>query len=122
MLKSMARCVKSHPRVLLQCKYQEPPLSMDAIVDTDFPRCTRTGKSTNGGTQLTKSWPARRPLRDVQWRGGVLRRREGSVRGRGYVVSLLQDVTRRNNVLVSTDSSAARGIAMRWSVVKVTAP
>ena len=92
---------------------------MDAIVDTDFARCTRTGKSTNGGTQLTKSWPARRPFRDVQWRGGVLRRREGSVRGRGYVVSLLQDVTRRNNVLVSTDSSTARGIAMRWSVVKV---
>ena len=28
---------------------------MDAIVDTDFARCTRTGKSTNGGTQLTSS-------------------------------------------------------------------
>ena len=57
-MKSVARYVKSHPRVLLQYKYQEPPLGMDAIVDTDF---AGSRKSTNGGyvmhgTHLIKSW------------------------------------------------------------------
>ena len=61
MLKSIARYVKSHPRVLLQYKYHEPPLRMDAIVDTDFARYRRTRKSTSGGytthgTHLIKSW------------------------------------------------------------------
>ena len=34
MLRSIARYLRSHPRVLLQYKYQDPPYSMEAIVDT----------------------------------------------------------------------------------------
>ena len=66
MLKSMTRYVKSHPRVLLQYKYLEPPLSVDATMDTDFAGCRRTRKFTNGsytfhGTHLIKSWAPRGP-------------------------------------------------------------
>ena len=60
MLKSIARYLRSHPRVLLQYKYQDPPHSMEAIVDTDIAGCRRTRKSTNGvcvmhGMHLIKS-------------------------------------------------------------------
>ena len=61
MLKSIARYLRSHPRVMLQYKYQDPPPPMEAIVDTDFAGCRRTRKSTNGGCvmhgmHLIKSW------------------------------------------------------------------
>ena len=67
MLKIIARYLRSHPRVLLQYKYQDPPHSMEAIVDTDFAGCRRTRKSMNGGCvmhgmHLIKSWATtRRP-------------------------------------------------------------
>ena len=87
MLKSIARYLRSHPRVLLQYKYQDPPHSMEAIVDTDFAGCRRARKSTNGGCvmhgmHLIKSWGSHADRDcDVQWRGGILLRCEGSVRG-----------------------------------------
>ena len=44
MLKSIARYLRSHPRVLLQYKYQDPPHSMEAIVvlDAEEPESPRT--------------------------------------------------------------------------------
>ena len=125
MLKSVARYVKSYPRLLLQYKYQEPPLGTDAIVDTDFARCRRTRKSTNGcyvmlGTHHIKSWTTTQTViamssGEAEHYGVV----KGACEAVG-IVSLLQDMTgRRSNVHVSTDSSAARGIAMRRGVRKV---
>ena len=125
MLKSVARHVKSYPRLLVQYPYQEPPLSMDAIVDTNFAGCRGIRKSTNGGyvthgTHLIKSWATTQTViamssGEAEYYGVV----KGACEAVG-VVSLLQDLTgRRSNVRVSTDSSAARGIAMRRGVRKV---
>ena len=125
MLKSIARHLRSHPRVLLQYKYQDPPHSMEAIVDTDFAGCRRTRKSTNGGCvmhgmHLIKSWATTQTViamssGEAEYYGVV----KGACEAIG-VVSLLQDLTgRRSNVRVNTDSSAARGIAMRRGVGKV---
>ena len=60
-LKSIARNLRSYPRVLLRYKFQEPPHFIWAIVGTDFAGCRRTRKSTNGscvvhGMHLVKSW------------------------------------------------------------------
>ena len=125
MLKSVARYVKSFPRLLLQYKYQEPPLTVDAIVYTDFAGCRRTRKSTNGGYVMhgihrIKSWANTQTViaissGEAEYYGVV----KGACEAVG-IVSLLQDMTgRRSNVRVSTDSSAARGIAMRRGVGKV---
>ena len=48
----------------------------------------------------------------VQCRGGVLRRREGSVRGRRYCDLASRLTGRCSNLRVSTDSSAARGVRL----------
>ena len=125
MLKSVIRYVKSYPRLLLQYKCQEPPPTMDAIVDTDFARCRRTRKSTNGGyvihrTRLIKSWATTQTAIEISSGEAEY---YGVVKGACWavgIVSLLQDlIGRRSNVRVSTDSSAARGIAMRRGVGKV---
>ena len=70
MLKSIAYNLRSHLFVLLQYKYQDPPLSMEAIVDTDFAGCRKTRKSTNGGCVM-------HGMRLIK----SLLRCEGSVRG-----------------------------------------
>ena len=58
-------------------------------------------------------------VRDVQWSGEYYGVVKGACEAVG-IVSLFQDMTgRRSNVRVSTDSSAARGIAMRRGVGKV---
>ena len=125
MLKSVARYVKSYPRLLLQHKYQEPPLSMDATVYTDFAGCRRTRKSTNDGygmhgTHRIKSWATTQTViamssGEAEYYGVV----KGACEAVG-IVSLLQDMTgRRSNVRVRTDSSATLGIAMRRGVGKV---
>ena len=123
MLKSIARYLRSHPRVLLQ--YQDPPHSMEAIVNTDFAGCRRTRKSTNGGCVMhgmhhIKSWATTQTViamssGEAEYYGVV----KGACAAIG-VVSLLHDLTgRRSHVRVKTDSSAARGIAMRRGVGKV---
>ena len=92
------------PRVLLQYKYQEPPLSVDAIVDTDLAGCRRTRKSSNGscvmhGTHLIKNWATTQTViamssGEAAYRGVV----KGACEAVG-IVSLLQDLTgRRSNV------------------------
>ena len=116
--KMLKKRVKSYPRLLLQYKYQEPPLSMDAIVYTDFAGCRRTRKSTNGGyvmhgTHHVKSWATTQTViamfsGEEEYYGVV----KGACEAVG-IVSLLQDMTgRRSNVRVRTDSSATLGIAM----------
>ena len=94
-------------------------------MDTDFAGCRRTRKSTNGGCvmhgmHLIKSWATTQTViamssGEAEYYGVV----KGACEAIG-VVSLLQDLTgRRSNVRVNTDSSAARGIAMRRGVGKV---
>ena len=125
MLKSIARYLRSHPRVLLQYKNQDPPHSMETTVNTDPAGCRRTRKSTNGGCvmhgmHLIKSWATTQTViamssGEAEYYGVV----QGACEAIG-VVSLLQDLTgRRSHVRVKTDSSAARGIAMRRGVGKV---
>ena len=119
-LEDAEKRVKSYPRLLLQYKYQEPPLRKDAIVDTDFAACRRTRKSTNGGygmhgTHYIKSWATTQTViamssGEEEYYGVV----------KGACESLIQDMTgRRSNVRVRTDSSATLGIAMRRGVGKV---
>lgn len=125
MLKSIARYLKSHPRMLLRFEHQEPPDRMTVTVDSDFAGCKRTRKSTNGGhvmygKHLIKSWSTTQVVvamssGEAEYYGAV----KGACEGIG-VVSLIQDLTsHRIQIQINTDSSAARGIAMRRGVGKV---
>ena len=124
-LKSIARHLRSYPRVLFRYKYQESPHFMEAIVDTDFAGCRRTRKSTNGscvvhGIHLVKSWSTTETVITMSSEEaehyGVVQGACEAMR----VVSLLQDLTgRRSDVGVNKDSNAASSIAMRRGVGEV---
>ncbi len=46
--KRLARYLKDHRRVVLECKYQELPKKVVVWSDTDFAGCGRTRNSTSG--------------------------------------------------------------------------
>ena len=125
MLKSIARYLRSHPRVLPQYKYQDPPHSMEAIVDRlcwmqknqkvhERWLCNARNAPHQELGYHTQTVIAM-SSEEAEYYGVV----KGACEAIG-VVSLLQDLTgRRSKVRVNTDSSAARGIAMRRGVGKV---
>ena len=125
LLKGLARYLRSHPRMLLSFAYQKPPECIAITVDSDFAGCKRTRKSTNGGYamhghHLIKSWSTTQTVvamssGEAEHYGAV----KGACEGIG-IAGLVWDLTGRHVKLeVSTDSSAARGIAMRRGVGKV---
>ena len=50
--KRLARYLKDHRRVIVDCKYQETPKEVVVRSDTDFAGCGRAKKSTSGGVVM----------------------------------------------------------------------
>ena len=100
------------------------PEAVDVIVDTDFAGCPTTRKSTNGGIvrhgeHCLKTWSSNQAVialssGEAEFYGIV----KGASNALG-ITSMLSDLGVSQSVAVSTDSSAAKGIANRRGLGKV---
>ena len=125
LIKKLARYLKGHPRMTNKFMYQQPYKHVTVRVDTDYAGCKATRRSTNGGmimlgSHMVKSWATTQTVvalssGEAEYYGVA----KGACEGLG-VVGLLEDLTGSRSVIeLETDSSAAKGIAMRKGVGKV---
>ena len=125
LLKKLARYLKAHPRQVCMFQYQDAPTELSIIVDTDYGGCKRTRKSTNGGLAMLgkhviKTWSSTQTVvalssGEAEYYGVT----RGACEGIG-ILGLIGDLTGHTmKINLSTDSSAAKGIATRRGVGKV---
>ena len=104
--------------------YQPKPETLDVIVDTDFAGCPTTRKSTSGGIvklgeHCIKAWSSNQSVialssGEAEFYGIV----KGATNALGFV-GIMKDFNVDVSVSVSTDSSAAKGIANRRGLGKL---
>ena len=125
LLKKLARYLKAHPRQVCMFQYQDVPTELSIIVDTDYGGCKRTRKSTNGGLAMLgkhviKTWSSTQTVvalssGEAEYYGVT----RGACEGIG-ILGLIGDLTGHTmKINLSTDLSAAKGIATRRGVGKV---
>ena len=123
-LKKMTQCLKAHPRMIVEFKYQQVHQHLTIRVDTDYAGCKRTRRSTNGGMimlgdHLIKNWATTQTVvaissGEAEYYGMTKGACEGLV-----VIRLMEDLGGlRMQIVLETDSSAAKGIASRKGVGK----
>ena len=124
MLKRLARYLVTHPRSVVRFDYQGSQTVIDAWTDTDYAGCRETRRSTSGGLimigrHLIKHWSSTQT-------GLALSSGEaeyyGLVKGASVAMgirSMLSEVGIEMKIRVSTDASAAKGIASRRGLGKV---
>ena len=111
-------------RSITSYDYQNSYKSIAIWVDTDYAGCRKTRKSTTGGVailgnHLVKGWSTSQAIialsvGEAEFYGMV---KGGSI-GLG-IRSVLQDMGVEKKIKVNTDSSTAKGIAMRKGLGKV---
>ena len=104
--------------------YQPMPETVDVTVDTDFAGCLNTRKSTNGGIvkigdHCLKTWSSNQAVialssGEAEFYGIV----KGATQAMG-IAGILKDLGVNLIVSLSTDSSAAKGIANRRGLGKM---
>ena len=123
-LKRLGRYLLNKTRLIVRYEYQPMPEAVDVIVDTDFAGCPTTRKSTNGGIvkhgeHCLKTWSSNQAVialssGEAEYYGIV----KGASNAMG-ITGMLCDLGVSQSVAVSTDSSAAKGIANRRGLGKV---
>ena len=123
-LKRLARYLIGRNRVVLRYDYQEHHGVVDVWTDTDFAGCQTTRKSTSGGivmfgSHMIKAWSSTQgnvslSSGEAEYYGLV----KGASIGMG-MRSMLGDMGIQVKIRVSTDASAAKGIASRRGLGKV---
>ena len=124
MLKRLARYLVGHSRVVVHYNYQDKHGVVDAWTDTDYAGCQDSRKSTSGGVimlgkHMIKSWSSTQT-------GIALSSGEaeyyGLVKGASAAIgvrSMHEEMGIKVRVRVSTDASAAKGIASRRGLGKI---
>ena len=117
-LKRLGRYLVDKTRWRIIYEYQPRPEDVTISVDTDFAGCQRTRKSTSGGVvmhgaHLIKTWSTTQSVialssGEAEYYGLV----EGASQGLG-MRAMLTELGVESNVVVQTDASAAKGIALR---------
>ena len=123
-LKRLGRYLIGKTRLVVRYDYQSMPENIDVIVDTDFAGCPTTRKSTSGGIvklgeHCVKAWSSNQAVialssGEAEFYGIV----KGASNALG-ITGVLNDLGVNLSVAVSTDSSAAKGIANRRGLGKV---
>ena len=123
-LKRLARYLISRKRVVIHYKYQHMPDNIDVWTDTDYAGCRVSRKSTSGGivmmgSHIIKAWSSTQAnialsSGEAEYYGLV----KGASVGLG-MKSMLSDLGIDCKLRVSTDASAAKGIASRRGLGKV---
>ena len=123
-LKRLGRYLINKSRVVAYFAYQEQPEALDVYVDTDHGGCLATRKSTSGGivmlgTHCLQAWSVNQQV--IALSSGEAEY-YGMVKGASNALGLhgmLSDINVTTRVALSTDSSAAKGIANRRGLGKV---
>ena len=129
-LKRLGRYLVNRTRVVAKFAYQEMPESLIVWSDTDHAGCLTTRKSTSGGVAMfgshcAKAWSVTQQLSSGE---SVIALSSGEAEYYGLVKAgstalglqgMLKDVGVHIQVVVCTDSSAAKGIASRRGLGKV---
>ena len=90
LIKKICRYLQHSRRVAMVFKEQPPQPQITVYTDTDYAGCRRTRRSTNGGMVLPWVPLVQELVHDTDgggaqlWRGRVLWRRKGRVRGIGH--------------------------------------
>ena len=123
-LKRLGRYLQQSPRVVQLFGRQEAPNNIRVFTDTDFAGCTKTRKSTSGGLilfgkHMVKSWSTTQKVvslssGEAEYYGMV----KGAAQGMG-MKALIKDMGTYTGIELSTDSSAAKGMAARKGLGKV---
>ena len=123
-VKKLARYLKGHPRHVLKFGWQDCPGEINVYVDTDYAGCPRTRKSTSGGLvmhgdHMIKSWASTQTVialssGEAEYYGVV----KGACESIG-ISSIVKDMGMNIQIVLHTDSAAAKGIASRKGIGKV---
>ena len=123
-LKRLGRYLLGKTRVVTRYDYQSLPKTVDVTVDTDFAGCLTTRKSTSGGIvkigdHCVKTWSSNQAVialssGEAEFYGIV----KGATQAMG-VAGILEDLGASMLISLSTDSSAAKGIANRRGLGKM---
>ena len=123
-LKRLARYLTDKTRSRTLFQYQELPSHIEIHVDTDFAGCSKTRKSTSGGVakygeHLLKTWSTTQSVialssGEAEYYGLV----KGASQGLG-LKAMLQEAGVVTKVVIKTDASAAKGIALRRGMGKI---
>ena len=123
-LKRLGRYLVGEPRKRLEFRFQSFPEELHVWVDTDHAGCRETRKSTSGGVMMMgshclKSWSSTQSVVSLSSGEseyyGIVR---GAAQGFG-MRSMWDDLGISVKLVVNTDASAAKGIAMRKGLGKV---
>jgi len=123
-LKRFGRYLIGKPRMRCIMRYQAKPDKLDIWGDTDFAGCVRTRKSTTGGVAVLgshtiKTWSLAQSIvalssGEAEYYGLV---KDASI-GLG-LRNMLRDLGVDLSIELSTDATAAKGIASRKGIGKV---
>ena len=123
-VRKLGRYLKKYPRQVVWFKWQGPQTMLNTFVDTDYAGCPRTRRSTNGGLvmhggHLIKSWASTQTVvalssGEAEYYGV----NKGACEAIG-LKGIAGDMGLDLNIVVNTDSSAAKGIATRKGLGKV---
>ena len=122
-LKRLGRYLVDKTRAVIGFPYQEQPETIEVYVDTDHAGCLETRKSTSGGIAMhgshNKAWSSTQQV--IALSSGEAEY-YGMVKGAGSALGIsgvFQDMGIKYDVVVYTDSSAAKGISSRRGLGKV---
>ena len=124
MLKKLGPYLVKHRRIAIDLRIQNDAIFVDGYSDSDFAGCKATRKSTTGGcmmigTHNLSTWSSTQAVVAVS---------SGEAEFYAYVQcvcellglqGLLRDLSMPMNIQCFTDSSGARGVAMRREVGKI---
>ena len=123
-LKRLGRYLADKRRYRILYEYQEDPRRIVVWTDSDFAGCARTRKSTSGGvimhgSHLVKSWSITQAVIALSSGEAVYYAMvKGGCVGIG-MQSIMSDLEVKAAIEISTDASAAKGIASRTGLGKV---
>jgi len=123
-LKRLGRYLIDKTRVIVGFPYQERPETIEIYVDTDHAGCIETRKSTSGGIAMhgnhnIKTWSSTQQV--IALSSGEAEY-YGMVKGAGNALGIsgvFKDMGIQYDVVLYTDSSAAKGISSRRGLGKV---
>jgi len=123
-LKRLARYLVGKPRMVQSFPWQRLPDRIDCYVDTDYAGCLETRKSTSGGvilhgTHCLRTWSTTQSVVALSSGEAEL---YGIVKGASMSIglqSVLKDIDIQLDVIIHSDSAAARGMVKRNGLGKV---
>jgi hypothetical protein len=123
-LKKVGRYLKVKPRLKIRFDFQDATKHIDIFTDSDWAGCHRTRKSTNGGCAMRgkhtiKTWSSTQGIialssGEAEYYGIT----KAGVVGLG-LRSLCSDFDLKQDLIIHTDSTAAKGISKRTGTGKI---